>query len=63
MNETELKEEMNKRETPDSFTIGTAGKGGALKVYFNLGDLAETQKKVENLLKLKVWLSQQGVEV
>jgi glutamate/tyrosine decarboxylase-like PLP-dependent enzyme len=31
----------NKDARPDSIEIGTAGKGGVLKVYFNLATMSE----------------------
>ena len=40
----------------DSLTIGTPAKGGALKVYFDLMNLEETQKKIENFFKTRGWM-------
>lgn len=35
-------------ENPDSFEIGTPGKGGAIKVYGDFSDLEAFKKKVDN---------------
>lgn len=57
--EQERKEKMNQRHEPDSWTISTpSSPTGSLKAYFNLEDLETTQKKVENLIKLKKFIEQ-----
>jgi hypothetical protein len=33
---------------PDSIEIGTPGKGGCLKIYFDSGDLSEAQRRIDN---------------
>lgn len=33
---------------PDSITIGTPGKGGEIKVYFDSGNLSEAQSRIDN---------------
>jgi hypothetical protein len=33
---------------PDSITIGTPGKGGEIKVYFDSGNLSEAQTRIDN---------------
>jgi len=53
MHENEAKEKERSKTMLDSYTIGTPAKDGALKVYFDIEDLKTTQKKVENLLKLR----------
>ena len=40
----------------DSFTIGTAAKLGAIKVYFDATKIDETQKKIDNALKIRQYL-------
>ena len=47
-----LKEEMNQRSLPDSFTIGSAVKEGAFKVYFNVDEEAEKDSKQTRIYKL-----------
>ncbi len=37
----------------DSLEIGTAGKGGAVKVYGNFGDIEEFQRRIDNALSLR----------
>jgi hypothetical protein len=41
--------EMNENEMKDSFTIGTAGKDGCIKVYF---DSINAEEKIDLALKL-----------
>ena len=69
-NEQEIKAEMAVRQQQDSLTItaGTPGKSQSvsLKCYFNISDLDDTpdnkvQKKVENLLKVRAYLKEQGL--
>jgi len=38
---------------PDSITIGTPGKGGEIKVYFNSSDLSESQTRIDNSVQLR----------
>jgi hypothetical protein len=38
---------------PDSITLGTPGKGGEIKVYFDSGDLTEAQKRVDNAVQVR----------
>jgi hypothetical protein len=33
---------------PDSICIGTPGKGGELKIYFDSGNLSEAQTRINN---------------
>ena len=47
-----LKEEMNQRNYPDSFTIGSAVKNGAFKCYFNVDEEAEKDSKQTRIYKL-----------
>ena len=69
-NEQDIKAEMAVRPQQDSFTVtcGTPSKGQSvsLKTYFNISDLDDTpdnkvQKKVENLLKVRAYLKEQGL--
>jgi hypothetical protein len=50
MNETQtiLHIHENKESRPDSITIGTPGKGGEIKVYFNTCDSKEQIEKLIN---------------
>jgi hypothetical protein len=43
-----VEEVVHKQDRPDSIEIGTPGKGGALKVYFNAARLEEAVQLVEN---------------
>lgn len=43
-------------EYPDSIVIGTPGKGGEIKVYFNADDLAGAQKRIENVVNARLHL-------
>ena len=43
-------------EKQDSYTMGTAATGGALKVYFDLSNLKESQEKIENFFKAKIFI-------
>lgn len=40
----------------DSYTIGTAATGGALKVYFDLSNLKETEERLKNFFKAKIYI-------
>ncbi len=35
---------------PDSITLGTPGKGGEIKVFFDSGDLTEAQRRIDNIV-------------
>ena len=48
------------KEYQDSFTVGTPAKGGGLKVYFDLSNVDETQKKLENFIKTRIYLQGKG---
>lgn len=61
MNETEIKEEMNERTEPDSITLGSASKSGAIKVYFNLKGLGDDEAKA--LVKRAVGLHKYLIEI
>lgn len=39
---------LTRTEYPDSIEIGTPGKGGNIKVYFDANDLAGAQKRIAN---------------
>jgi len=43
---------VSRTERPDSIEIGTPGKGGAVKVFFDAGDLDEARRRVANALIL-----------
>lgn len=39
----------------DSIEIGTPGKGGNLKVYFNASDIVTARERIDNAYKLLVY--------
>ena len=41
---------------PDSIEIGTPGKGGCIHIFFDSGNLAEAQQRIENVVKIKEFL-------
>lgn len=45
-------------ENPDSYEIGTPGKGGAIKVYGNFDDLEAFKKKVDNARAIRDYANQ-----
>ena len=45
------------RENADSIEIGTAGKGGAVKVYLDFNDVEVSKVKVKKALALRKWAS------
>ena len=63
--EMEVKKEMSQREMPDHFEIeaGSAAKGVkvSLKTYYDVTDIDEAQKKVENTLKIRQYLIGKGI--
>ena len=48
-----MTEENEENIKQDSFTLGTAATNGALKVYFDLSDTKEVEKKLTNFFKTK----------
>lgn len=38
---------------PDSLTIGTPGRSGEIKIYFNASDLSEAEKRVDNACQVR----------
>jgi len=44
---------------PDSLSIGTAGKGGEIKVYGNFNNPEDFQRKVDAALKIRAYTNQQ----
>jgi hypothetical protein len=40
-------------ESPDYIEIGTPGKGGSLKIYFDAGDLEGAKVRVMNAMKVR----------
>lgn len=44
---------VHKTEHSDSITIGTPGKGGEIKVYFNASDLSEAEKRIDNAVQVR----------
>ena len=57
MNENEIKK-MNKKELPDSFSIGTPATTGSLKCYIDMEDLETCEKKLKAFFKLKKFIDQ-----
>lgn len=45
--------EITRSEWPDSITIGTPGKGGEIKIYFNSGDLNEAEKRIDAAVQVR----------
>jgi len=43
----------NITEHPDSLEIGTPGKGGALKIYFDSSDPVDAEQRIRNALALR----------
>lgn len=50
---------ITRTEYPDSIEIGTPGRGGSIKIYFNASDLTEAQKRIENAVKARSHLLSQ----
>ena len=38
---------------PDSLTVGTPGKGGEIKVYFDSGDLSEAERRIDIAVQMR----------
>jgi len=38
---------------PDSICIGTPGKGGELKIFFDSGNLTEAQARIDNAVQVR----------
>jgi len=57
MKMNEMKEK-NKKELSDSWTIGTAAKDGALKVYMDMNNLEECEVKLKNFYKIKKFIEE-----
>lgn len=51
---------VHKNDRPDSIEVGTPGKNGALKVYFNATDLEGAKILVENAKKLLEFAKTEG---
>ncbi|MDD4136952.1 MAG: hypothetical protein PHT99_03540 [Methanoregula sp.] len=49
---------ITRTEYPDSITIGRVSKGGELKIYLNVSDLAECQKRIDNMVSARQYLLQ-----
>ena len=43
-------------EYPDSIEIGTPGRGGNIKIYFNANNLAEAQVRIDNAVSTRTYL-------
>jgi hypothetical protein len=41
---------------PDSICIGTPGKGGELKIFFDSGNLVEAQARIDNAVQARQYL-------
>jgi hypothetical protein len=48
----------HRTEHPDSITIGRVSKGGEIKIYMDASDLAECQKRIDNMINARVYLLQ-----
>jgi hypothetical protein len=49
---TEQTHIINRTHRPDSIELGTPGKGGVLKVYFDASNYDEAQELIENATKI-----------
>jgi len=53
---------LHKQDGPvlqDSIEVGTPGKGGAIKIYFNAGDVADAKARVLNAMKVRKFAREQ----
>ena len=53
---------LHKQDGPvlqDSIEIGTPGKGGAIKVYFNAGDVTDAKARVLNAMEVRKFTREQ----
>lgn len=46
-------------ESMSSIDIGTAGKGGNIKVYYNANNLEEAKRLIDNAIKLREYANEQ----
>lgn len=53
---------LNKTEDPDSISIGSASKGGAIKVYGDFNKPEEFKKKINNAIEIRAY-AQAKIEV
>lgn len=44
---------LNRDENPDSLNIGSASKGGAIKVYFDSLDVDDAKKRIDNAVEIR----------
>jgi hypothetical protein len=44
---------VSRTERPDSIEIGTPGKGGCVKVFFDAGDPEDAEKRIRNAMILR----------
>ena len=49
---------MTRTEYPNSISIGRETRGGVLKIYMNASDLAECQKRIDNMVSARAYLLQ-----
>ena len=45
-----------RNEHPDSITLGKIGRGGVIHVYFDSGDLADAEKRIDNAIAAREYL-------
>lgn len=53
---------LHKQDGPvlqDSIEVGTPGKGGAVKIYFNAGDVADAKARVMNAMEVRKFAREQ----
>lgn len=53
---------LHKQDGPvlqDSIEVGTPGKGGAIKIYFNAGDVADAKARVLNAMEVRKFAREQ----
>lgn len=53
---------LHKQDGPvlqDSIEVGTPGKGGAVKIYFNSGDVADAKARIINAMEVRKFAREQ----
>jgi len=46
----------HRTEHADSITLGRVSKGGEIKIYMDAGDLADCQKRIDNMISARAYL-------
>ena len=53
-----MKKIQEAEERKDSIEMGSPGKGGAVKVYFNSADLEDAKKRIDNSLEARKYMAE-----